>query len=151
MQNEKTYFNDLLSLITTQEQANLMLSEIEELERASFKVDVNIFNETLNSKVRSTTANFINKNMAGKDKTSFFTELKDTISKLLSIELTIAFEPTNESLSKICDWARKNVNSAIILNIKKDKRILGGAVITYNGKFKDYSLVHEVDDHFKNI
>lgn len=151
MQNEKIYSNTLLSLVKTREQVNLMLWEIDELEKAVFKVDSNIFNETLNSKVRATTATFISSEIAGRDKTEFFKNLKDQLNSLKYLELTIAFEPTQSSLDRISDWARKNVAENICLDIKRDKRIIGGAVVTYNGRFKDYSLVHEVDAYFNAI
>lgn len=128
-----------------------MLWEIGELEKAIFKTDPNIFNETLNSKVRATTADFISSEIAGKDKTEFFKGLKDQLNSLKYLELTIAFEPTLESLSRISDWARKNIAEGLCLDIKRDKRIIGGAIVSYNGRFKDYSLVHEVDGFFNAI
>ncbi len=128
-----------------------MLTEIDELEKAVFKVDPNVFNETLNTRVRASTTNFISSEMVGKDKTEFFKSLKAELASLKYLELTIAFEPTLETLSKISDWARKNIAESLCLDIKRDKRIIGGAIITYNGRFKDYSLVNEVDSYFKTI
>lgn len=149
MQNEKTYSDALLTLVKTRDEANLLYSEIEELEKTIFKTDPNIFNTTLQSGVRATTANFINSAMAGQDKAEFFKNIKEVISSLAYIELKIAFEPTMETLYKLSDWTRKNINPMVCLDIKIDKRILGGVVITYNGKFKDYSLVNEIDAYFE--
>ena len=60
-------------------------------------------------------------------------KLKQAALAMPVVRLTLAFEPNK-------DWIVKAVGRAVILDIRVDKSILGGAIIENQGKYGDYSL-----------
>lgn len=70
----------------------------------------------------------------------FFKKIQDTIATLPLISLTIAFEPTDETLKAFSQWFVLTLKKQVIFEIRVDRALIAGATITANGKFKDYSL-----------
>lgn len=70
----------------------------------------------------------------------FFKKIQDTVSNLSVVTLVIAFEPSDETIKTLSQWFVFNLNKQVLFDIQIDHRIIAGIKITYNGKFKDYSL-----------
>lgn len=70
----------------------------------------------------------------------FLKKIQDTVSNLTIITMIIAFEPSDETLKTLSQWFVFNINKQVLFDIQVDRSIIAGAKITYNGKFKDYSL-----------
>jgi len=67
-------------------------------------------------------------------------KLKEKLKSLPIFSLTIGFEPTEEFKEKLVHWIKENVEKKAVLDLKIDKEILGGAIISWQGKYKNYSL-----------
>jgi len=67
-------------------------------------------------------------------------EIKTSIESLRELKLTIAIKPTEEMIEKIYNWATKNIDPKIILDICVDPKILSGAQVSFEGKFGNYGL-----------
>jgi len=67
-------------------------------------------------------------------------KLKERLESLPVFSLTIAFEPTEEFRGKLANWIKENVEKKAVLDLKIDKEILGGAIISWQGKYRNYSL-----------
>lgn len=70
----------------------------------------------------------------------FFKNIQETVSNLSVVTLVIAFEPSDETIRALSQWFVFNLNKQVLFDIQIDHRIIAGIKITYNGKFKDYSL-----------
>jgi F0F1-type ATP synthase delta subunit len=70
----------------------------------------------------------------------FLKKIQDAIATLPLVTLTIAFEPTNETLKAFSQWFLFTLKKQVIFDIHVDTSLVAGATITANGKFKDYSL-----------
>lgn len=70
----------------------------------------------------------------------FLKKIQESLSNLPMISLTIAFEPSEEMLTILSQWFVSNVNKQVLFDIHIDSSIIAGTKITYNGKFKDYSI-----------
>jgi len=55
------------------------------------------------------------------------------------VELTLSFEPSEKSLRKIGVWIEQNIEKNVLIDIRVDTGIVGGAVVEYNGKHFDGS------------
>lgn len=61
------------------------------------------------------------------------------------IELHIAFEPTERFLGVLKSWVYRNVNEKTLLDIRVDKKVIGGAVLIHGGTYTDLSLGTKLD------
>ena len=150
MQNDKIFSEILDSLVRTKEEANLFLSEVEALERSLYKIGEGDFNSTLQKDVRAKTAGVIVQLTGSGDRGLILKTLKAKINTLTYLNLTIAFEPTEDAIGRIHNWVKQNLGEGICLNLTIDKKILGGAVVEYKGKVASFTLLTKVDQYFLN-
>ncbi len=71
--------------------------------------------------------------------------IRKTAEKLPSIEITLAFNPTENTLNILNDWFLVNLKHQFLLDIKVDKKIIAGISINYNGKFFENSIKPRVE------
>jgi ATP synthase delta (OSCP) subunit len=76
-------------------------------------------------------------------------ELSDKLRACKSIQLTIAFQPNEETVTLFSDWIKKNVKPDILIDLQFDKSIVGGAQIIAGGIFKDYSVRKNLSNRFR--
>ena len=70
----------------------------------------------------------------------FFATLQDKASSMPILTITTAFEPNEAVLKTISDWFLINVKKQVLFDVHVDTTLIAGCTITYNGKFKDYSI-----------
>lgn len=148
MQNDKIYSDIVGLLVRTRFEANQLLAELDVLERALFKIGDGDFNSTIQKSIRISTANALSKIFATDSKEIALKTLRDHVNALKYLRLTIAYEPTSESIEKIFIWIKQNIGPGIAMELTYDKTILGGAVIEYAGKIQSYTLKQKVDNYF---
>ncbi len=148
MQNDKIYSEIVSSLARTRFEANMLLTEVEALERSLFKIGKGDFDSTLKSSIRATTAYAIATVIGSGDREEALKRLKAEINALTFLGLTIAFEPNLEIINRIYVWVKQNLGPGIALDISVDKTILGGAVIEYKGKIASFTLLTKVEQYF---
>jgi F0F1-type ATP synthase delta subunit len=71
---------------------------------------------------------------------AFFEEIQSTVSKLSLLTLTVAFDPDETTLSSLSQWFLLNIKKQVLFEIVVKEELIGGALISYNGKFLDCSL-----------
>lgn len=75
------------------------------------------------------------------------TKLKKELGELVTLELSIALSPPQSFIDKIFDWVQRNVGDNIVINFKKNPSIVGGAVVSYKGKYADFSLSRQLKQY----
>ncbi len=75
----------------------------------------------------------------------FLKKMQETITSLPVVSLTIAFEPSEETLKALSQWFLTTRNKQVLFDILTDEKLIAGAIITSNGKFKDYSIRKDFD------
>ena len=75
---------------------------------------------------------------------SFLETIRANLLSLPQVELQIAFEPSREFISQISEWFEKNLGKKFILDFKIKPKIVGGAIIEYNGRVADFSIIKEI-------
>lgn len=86
------------------------------------------------------------KNLSLKD---YLTSFIEQIKILPEIDITIAYEPNNETLKAISQWFIISFNKQVLLNISVDRNLIAGAAINYKGKYRDYSFRNLFDEIVK--
>lgn len=76
--------------------------------------------------------------------------LKESLKKLKVLKLYIAFEPSQQIMDRIYAWIKANLWQGIIIEIEKQESILGGAIIEFEGFYKDLSLKKMLDETFQD-
>jgi F0F1-type ATP synthase delta subunit len=149
-------YNDILIHVKTIDQGRELSSEIDILINSLFKTENNAFEKALDSVTVLTSQMLISalgglKNNINWDKqmiTEYLTGLKEELQKLKTLKLSLAFEPSKDLIDHLFIWIIKNLGYGIILDIQKDKTILGGAIIEFEGKYEDLSLKKALDEVF---
>lgn len=76
-------------------------------------------------------------------------ELADKLRSCKSIQLTIAFQPDDATITLFSDWIKRNIRNDLLIDLKFDKSIVGGALIIAGGKYKDYSVRKNLSNRFQ--
>lgn len=134
-------FSNLLSRIRTTEEKDKLLQEVELLLQSLYEQRGVGFDSTLTAKVRAWVAEVIRReiNKAG-SREDYLEKLKDILVSLKKLTLTLGFEPTDKSLDKFASFVLKKKGEGIVLEIIYDPKIIAGAIIVYEGNYRDFSL-----------
>ena len=146
-------YSDIFKYIKTVDEARQLANDIDAFLSSLFETQNQSLEKTLSS-VGINTAKQLKEimlNLKGKDKiNNFLIGLKVNLQKFKVLKLSLAFESSENSIDNIFSWVLKNLGDGIILDIKTDKSLLGGAIIEFNGKYKDYSLKKALEETFGN-
>jgi len=144
---------DLEKKIKTKEDLILFLEELSLAQQAAFRKDKDLLSEKLKGKINEELKNFLErmekKGMISKSperQCSFLEKIKKHLLSLPEIRLEIAFSPSSEFLKKIDLWFKEELGRKIILDLTVNPKIVGGAIIEYQGNWRDYSLAKEIDE-----
>lgn len=66
------------------------------------------------------------------------------LDSLRVLKMTIASDPTRNNILIYGAWIKKNIGEDVIMDITIDSRIVAGAQIVWNGKYKDYAYVQRL-------
>lgn len=150
------YFDLITSLKTVQEVDDLAL-EIDTLTSALFKSEKVLLEKALTSISEETakkiTEIFEKFNLDMADKTlirDFLDTLKGLIKKFKVIKLILAFDPTRKTIENIHEAVSESIGIGYILDVEIDESVLGGAVVIFNGKYKDFTLRKSLEEVFAN-
>lgn len=144
---DTSLYSDIYNTIYTQAQAHDFISKIDALLFKIYQHMGNveehldtIFDKETAAKIRTQAASshvdISNYVLFQK----FLLEIKEQIMALSSITLFLAFEPQDVSLKKFSDYFMKAWGRKFLFRIEVKKEIIGGAVIVFNGTYRDYSL-----------
>jgi F0F1-type ATP synthase delta subunit len=71
---------------------------------------------------------------------------KKIFEKIPKIIIEIAFEPTADFILKLKNWFWQNVKKNLVLDIKVNPKIIGGAKIYYEGKYFEWTLLKRIEN-----
>lgn len=135
------YFESkLLEKVVTTEDRDLMLSEIELLQKSLFKGEDRSYEHILKTEVRAWAAQIIESESKAMEIRPYLEGLEKSLNKIEEIKLGLAFEPSESSLERIHDKIIKLVGKSILIDLTVNRAIVGGAVIIFRGKYRDFSM-----------
>lgn len=143
---------NLLDSIFTKSDANVLENELEKILSYLFKEGS--IDDKIKKTVRIGTYEFLKSDFPEfKDRKAiknFLESTREKLRKLRIINMTIAFEPTASLIEKIGKWVKENIGEDVVFDLSVDKSIIGGAEISFNGKYKEYILRDKFNEVFKN-
>lgn len=84
------------------------------------------------------------------DPISFIKAIQKELLNLNSIQLFLAFQPSQAQAELICNWLRtKFKNKEIIIKIKFDPSLVAGCILEYQGKRYDLSISTQISNYVK--
>lgn len=154
MKNDVLIYFDILTSLKTTSEIEQLASEIDTLVTSIFKANES-FDSILSTisasnaqKIRDT---FRKNSLDTENKElirNFLQRLKNLLTKFKIIRLTIAFNPSDRMINNIHSWISQNLGLGFILHIEANPEVLGGAIIVYNGKYRDLSLSKAIEKLF---
>lgn len=145
----------LIELTKTTEDVVSLQEEMDLILQSLFHVEVYKLEEVLEKFVRVRVATEINR-IIKMNPTANKEEIKALLSKayrticaLPIIKLSLAFEPSETIINNLSFWARQNLEPGVLLDLSLDRSIIGGVVISYKGKFFDFSLKNKIREIFE--
>ena len=81
----------------------------------------------------------------------FFEAIQKEVSQIPTLSMTVAFEPKKQTMKILSDWFLLNLKKQVVFDIKVDQKIIGGAIISFNGKYLDYSIRPKLEEVSKEV
>ena len=69
-------------------------------------------------------------------------KLRDSLTNLTAVNMTLAFEPNSNFLDRIIGIVREKTSNQAVIHLSVAPNIIGGFVLDFNGKFYDASLAN---------
>jgi F0F1-type ATP synthase delta subunit len=61
----------------------------------------------------------------------------------------LAFDPTRRTIERIHNFVKENIGIGYILDIEIYHDVLGGAIVIFNGKYKDFTLKKNLEEVYR--
>jgi F0F1-type ATP synthase delta subunit len=74
------------------------------------------------------------------DMQELFLRINEAIDTLPLAHLIIAIDPSVQTIHAIHQWFYRTLKKATVIDIDVDPSLIGGSIISFNGKLRDYSL-----------
>jgi len=147
---------DLYSFFHTKGQANDFLIRLNNFSESIYKADFNLETSLANNLGLDKKDKFMamlrenNVNTAStSDLKNFLDKLTEKITNLPPLSLTLAFEPTEDTLKLLNEWFSINVKKQFMFDILVDPNFLAGVAINFNGKHLDFSVKEKFEKILK--
>jgi hypothetical protein len=157
MRSTSTIADDLLESVQTKADKLLLMSEIEVLMPTLYKVNGQTFEKTLRESIRPEISRIILDTLQRyaiplndqQGRIKYFLEtVKTALLETHSITITIAFKPDPASIGMIAEWAKKSLTFPVVIDVVYDPTIMGGAIISYGGSYKNLSVLKDLEAYF---
>lgn len=138
-------YSDMLVFVRTNLERDLLLSELAAVKTALFEPK-KVLEEILKSDVRASVASVI-RTKAEKEEnfTNYIEGLIRELKNLVEVRVELPYEPTEGLIDMIYSWLTKNVSGSLVISVVINSSILGGATISYKGKYYDGGLSRILD------
>lgn len=152
---KESFLKDLQNQIIAKEDLIVLFEEINLTEKFIFK-DIGIpLSEKLKGKTREEFRRLVEKLekensffRSPNQQLSFFRNLKKNLKKTPQLKLELAFQPSIEFLLKIKQWFKEKNQREVILDLSVNPEVVGGAIIEYQGKYRNLSVGKKIDELF---
>ncbi len=149
---ETTTTIDLSHFFQTKLQANDFSARLGTIVEQTYHTDFNLekaLMEQFGIDKKDKFLTLLRENNVGIDTKSvkdFVTKVQGTITNLQGVPITLAFTPTEKTLQLLSDWFMINLKKQVLFDITVDRKLIAGAAITFNGKYRDFSIKAKFDE-----
>lgn len=146
-------YSELLKATSTKDEVEVLIGELNLLIDSLYSSEEGGFTNAL-AKIRNTTATIVETYFQANTESDREGQLRDVVKKLKDmseLQLTVAYDPPRETLLKIVAWLRANVADNVVLDIRTSPSTIAGVVISYKGKYHDYSYKNKIEEYLQNL
>ncbi len=140
-------YSNIFSLIRTAQDRDILLSEIKAVKEVQFEPKTSL-ESVFTSRLRASVAAIFRTKAEGGALDSYMTGLEAALASLNEVKMTLAREPSEEVVDAISTWLSKNMGENTIFSVTVNPQALGGALVSFQGKYYDGSLEHELAQYF---
>jgi len=90
--------------------------------------------------------NYLQTTVDSQSKERILRKLRDEVSHLEKISITVAFRPSRNSLEKMASQVRKQYGSNMVMEVHYNPEIIAGAEIVYKGIYRDVTSRKKLDE-----
>ncbi len=138
-------YSNILDTVKTNLDREELLYEINQIKSALYESAKNL-EDVLKSKVRAFFADTVRQQIQeGADLEKYFSGLVKALNGLEEVKLEVALEPTHEEIEVISNWLNKSTGGKTLISFDVKPNILGGATVSFKGKYFDGSLLKILD------
>jgi hypothetical protein len=142
--------DELLAHIKTVQEADEIVGEIEMLLESLYEKDADGFKSVLKHRIRYWVADYLKRGLEKEtDAEAYLKSLEKQIKGLEELNLTLAYEPTEDALERFSSYVKQNIGSHVLLRISYDPNIIGGAIVIYEGEYRDFSFKRIFESQFE--
>ena len=157
MKKDVLIYYDLITSLKTTQEVESFVSEIDTLMFEFYNTKGLLIHKVLDSISFGTVGKimqvFLKNNLDINNKdtfVNFFQTLKILIKKLKVIKLVLAFDPTRRTIERLHNFVKENIGVGYVLDIEVYRDVLGGAIVIFNGKYKDFTLKKNLEEVYKS-
>lgn len=130
----------LIETVKTKEEMRVLYDEVNVLKLSMFRKGSSDFQNILHTVIRKKTADIILSETPNLIIEEYLEGLLSELEKINSVSITLAYEPTQIEIERFYEFVQASVAKKIVLDLLYDPAIVGGMVISYGGRYKDYSF-----------
>lgn len=143
-----------LAYLFTREDLYHCKQELAALERALYSSPQQSQETLLATVVSKPTAVYLTTRLGSTQTTDALSTQLQTIQQELThariFSLTLAFSPSSSFLRHIGTSVKETFGEDTLIALTVDPHIVGGAVVSFNGQYKDYSVKKKLDSYFQH-
>jgi F0F1-type ATP synthase delta subunit len=141
----------LLQNVTTKRDADRLMEEIEIIRNGLFETGEGALESLLKNKVRRETAEIIKETFSKTEvnKKEYLNEVEELLTKMPNVSLILAFEPSEGAVERFYSKISEATGKNVLLDVVHEPQIIGGAVIIFNGRYRDYSFKKIFESEFE--
>lgn len=132
---------NILPKIRTSVELNELLNQIDQFGTDLFRTDVFPQAPDLIANELTSVSN----------KSELLAKIREELLRAKIFKITVSFEPTNIFADKVSAWVKQNVGSDVVVDFEIDPEIIAGAVITFSGRFTDYSYKDKINEAINSM
>lgn len=131
-------FSDFLAFVRTDVEREILIREIDSIVNNSYQTKNN---DSLDKIVRADTMQLFERaKSTEKNFLGFLKSLRQMLLDTRTFDLTLAIDPSEDMINEIFSWFKTNFQSPPILSFKKNPELIGGAELSYLGKYYSFTL-----------
>lgn len=144
-------YPEILSKIKTKQKAQELAEELEVLKNSLYESGGIYFEDTLKTKIRAWAAELIRQQIGKEEsKEKYLNGLIERLKSARTIKLVLAFEPSEIAIERFHSLISQKTGE-VVLDITCNRNILGGAIIIYEGEYRNFSLGRVFEEEFNNL
>jgi hypothetical protein len=78
----------------------------------------------------------------------FVEEIHNWLKDIEPVRYTVAFKPGMEFTKNMYKWTKENISGQHLIEIETKSEIIGGVIISANGRYHDFSLEKIINQYF---